>query len=132
MKLALDTNAYAALHDGNPALVRYLDRADAAGLPVVVVGELYYGFLNGSRFAENEAALNAFLATEQVKILHISEATARLYGEVAAQLRRNGTPIPQNDVWIAALCKEHGYTLATRDRGFFNVLGLPVIDYSQE
>jgi len=63
-----------------------------------------------------------------VQILQLSEQTARVFGEVATLLRRGGIAIQQNDIWIAALCKEHGFALATRDQGFQHVLGLEVIE----
>lgn len=130
MKLALDTNAYTALSHGNVDLTDELRRAEAVGLPVVVLAELWFGFLNGTKLRENTATLERFLATPRVQVLQISEQTARTFGEIATLLRRAGSKIQQNDIWIAALCKQHGFALATRDRSFHHVLGLEVVEVS--
>ena len=131
MKLALDTNAYRALREGDARLAEEVARAEVVGMPIIVLGELRFGFLDGSRLHENRSQLERFLATPRVKVLEIGEETTWLFGEIATLLKRSGTPIQQNDVWIAALCKQHGYALATRDRGFRNVLGLSLFDFSE-
>lgn len=129
MNLALDTNAYTALHRGDAALAEHVRTATSVGLPVIVLGELYFGFMNGDRLSENDAILDRFVATPRVRILHVTERTPRLFGEIATLLRRAGTPIQQDDIWIAALCKEHDFALATRDRGMRNVLGLRTVEF---
>jgi tRNA(fMet)-specific endonuclease VapC len=126
VRLALDTNAYRALQEGDQRLADEVRRAEVVGLPIIVLGELRFGFLNGSRLHENSATLERFLATPRVQVLDVGERTTWLFGEIATLLRRAGTPIQQDDMWIAALCKEHGFALATRDRGFSNVVGLDV------
>lgn len=131
MKLALDTNAYRALQDGDRRLADQVERAATLGLPIVVLGELRFGFLNGSRLHENNTTLERFLATPRVQVLGVSEQTTWQFGEIATLLRRSGTPIQQDDMWIAAICKQHGFALATRDRGFRNVIGLDVLDYAE-
>lgn len=128
VRLALDTNAYSALQGGDAELADATRQADRIGLPVIVLGELRYGFLHGELRRKNEVVLERFLATPRVTILHIDEDTTRQFAEVATLLRRQGTPIQQDDMWIAALCKQHRYVLATRDRGFGHVLGLDVLD----
>ena len=130
MKLALDTNAYRALGEGDPRLAEDMRRAEKVALPIVVLGELWFGFMNGSRLRENSETLERFLATPRVQVLELGEQTSRLFGEIATLLRQTGVAIQQNDIWIAALCKEHGFALATRDRGFQRVLGLDVVDVS--
>jgi tRNA(fMet)-specific endonuclease VapC len=130
VKLALDTNAYRALHEGDRHLAEEASRAEVIGLPIIVLGELRFGFLNGSRLHENNATLERFLSTPRVRVLDVSEPTTWLFGEIATHLRRAGTPIQQDDMWIAALCKEHGFALATRDRGLRHVVGLDVFDYA--
>jgi predicted nucleic acid-binding protein len=128
VKLALDTNAYKALGEGSPRLTEDVRGAQVIGLPIIVLGELWFGFMNGSKLRQNTETLERFLATPRVQILQLSEQTARVFGEVATLLRRGGIAIQQNDIWIAALCKEHGFALATRDQGFQHVLGLEVIE----
>jgi predicted nucleic acid-binding protein len=130
VKLALDTNAYRALSEGDPRLAEDVRRAETVGLPIVVLGELWFGFMNGSKLRQNTETLERFLATPRVQILQLDEHTARMFGEIATLLRRAGIAIQQNDIWIAALCKQHGFALATRDQGFQHVLGLDVIEVS--
>lgn len=128
MKLALDTNAYRALGDGEPDLAKVMRRAETIGLPINVLGELWFGFVNGSKLRENSETLERFLATPRVRILQLDEQTARGFGEIATSLRKAGIAIQQNDIWIAALCKQHGFALATRDKGFQHVLGLEIVE----
>lgn len=128
-KLALDTNAYRALDDGNATLARHVKTTPQLALPITVLGELYYGIYLGSRQTENLANLRRLLALPRMEILHIDDTTAKLFGEVAADLRRLGRPIQQNDMWIAALCKQHGYALATADADFAAITGLEVIEF---
>ncbi len=130
MKLALDTNAYGALGEGDPRLAGDVRRAAIVGLPIIVLGELWFGFLNGSKLHQNTESLERFLATPRVQVLQLGEHTTRVFGEIATLLRGAGVAIQQNDIWIAALCKQHGFALATRDRGFQNVLGLEIIEVS--
>lgn len=128
MKLALDTNAYKALGEGHAELAEEMRHAEAIGLPIIVLGELWFGFMHGTKLRENTSTLERFLMTPRIQILTPNEQTARTFGETATLLRQSGVAIQQNDIWIAALCKQHGYTLATRDRGFQNVLGLEIIE----
>jgi predicted nucleic acid-binding protein len=129
VKLALDTNAYKALGEGDQHLAEDIRRAEAIGLPCIVLGELWFGFMNGSKLRQNTDTLERFLATPRMQVLQMDERTTRLFGEVATLLRRSGISIQQNDIWIAALCKQHGFALATRDQGFQHVLGLEVIEF---
>jgi tRNA(fMet)-specific endonuclease VapC len=129
-KVALDTNAYKALGDGEPNVAQATRHAEEIGLPVVVLGELLFGFINGSRLSENSESLRRFLATPRVRVLELDTQTARLFGETATLLRRAGVAIQQNDIWIAALCKQHGFVLASRDKGFRHVLGLELLEVS--
>ena len=130
MKLALDTNAYKALGDGNRQLAEEARTAETVGLPLIVLGELWFGFTNGTRLRQNAATLERFLATPRVRVLEPDRQTARIFGEVATLLRRAGIAIQQNDLWIAALCKQHGFALATGDGGFQHVLGLEVVAFT--
>jgi predicted nucleic acid-binding protein len=131
VKLALDTNAYKLLGEGDPGLAEDLRRAERIGLPITVLGELWFGFINGSKLRKNTDTLERFLATPRVQVLQLGEQTARVFGEIATLLRQSGIAIQQNDIWIAALCKQHGFVLATRDQGFQHVVGLEVIEVGQ-
>lgn len=129
LRLALDTNAYRALDDGNQTLANHVASAEQLGLPIVVLGELYYGLFLGINRQQNLHNLNRFLAVPRLEILQITDVTAKLFGEIAVQLRRIGRPIQQNDMWIAALCKQHGYVLATADQGFESITGLEILTF---
>jgi predicted nucleic acid-binding protein len=108
-------------------LAEHVRRAELIGLPIIVLGELWFGFINGTRMQQNSERLARLLATPRVHVLHLDEQTARTFGEIATQLRRDGASIQQNDIWIAALCKQNGYTVATLDRGFQQVVGLETL-----
>lgn len=118
MQVALDTNAYRALDDGNKHLAAMLRTASLIGLPVIVLGELHAGFVGGNQTETNLERLDRLLVTPRLQVLHIDETTPRLFGEIAQTLKKLGKPIQQDDMWIAALCLQHGFTLATRDQGF--------------
>lgn len=127
--LALDTNAYTELARGNSLLASYVKKSIRVGVPIIVLGEIQFGALNGEKVSYNLSLLRKFLATSRVEILSIDQTTTRLFGEIATELRRIGKPIQQNDIWIAAICKQHEFTLATNDKGFNAILGLEVIDF---
>ncbi|HEX4775020.1 MAG TPA: type II toxin-antitoxin system VapC family toxin [Candidatus Saccharimonadales bacterium] len=128
-RLALDTNAYRALDNGNPKLSTHAKAATQLGLPIIVLGELYYGIFLGNKQENNLLTLNRFLSLTRLELLHINDSTARIFGEIASELRQKGKPIQQDDMWIAALCKQYGYALATADKGFSGVAGLEVISF---
>lgn len=128
-KLALDANAYRALDDGNAKLAELIKSVAQVGVPITVLGELYYGIFLGGKQDRNLSNLNRFLASPRVELLQVDEITAKLFGEIATQLRQSGRPIQQDDMWIAALCKQYGYTLATADKGFSAVTGLELVSF---
>jgi tRNA(fMet)-specific endonuclease VapC len=117
-RVLLDTNAYAALLFGDALVRTALDSATEILLPLFVVGELEAGFRGGTRYAENAAILQRFLNRPGVREAASGHETARIYGEVKDALKRAGTPIPTNDLWIAASALEHAATLITYDRHF--------------
>jgi tRNA(fMet)-specific endonuclease VapC len=94
-------------------------------VPVPVLAELRFGFLNGTRGRENEAHLARFLDRPRVEVLRCDEETALRYAELKLQLKKQGTPFPINDVWIAALALQHQATLFTRDPDFERLPQLP-------
>ncbi|MGI9027237.1 MAG: type II toxin-antitoxin system VapC family toxin [Candidatus Saccharimonadales bacterium] len=128
-RLALDTNTYSALDKGNPVAVTAVSNAHIIGIPIIVLGELYFGFENGNKRERNITDLNRFMALNDFEILHINERTARIFGEISAELAAIGRPIQQNDIWIASLCKQHAYTLITGDGGFKYIKGLDIISF---
>lgn len=114
--MILDTNAVSALLAGDPALGEVLAGDERHHLPVIVIGEYRYG-LRGSRFRGHLQSLLEILIRESF-VLRIDEATAEAYSEVRDELRRKGRPIPENDIWIAALARQHRQTLVSRDGHF--------------
>ena len=124
MKICLDTNAYSAIGRGNAAVAALVEEADEVFVPATVFGELVFGFLKGTRFAQNEAALARFLEEDGVFLLPVSREIAERYGYVKAALKKKGTPIPENDVWIAAAALETGARLVSYDADFDRVGGL--------
>ena len=118
MNLAIDTNRYTDLAKGVPDVVAVLDAASAVFMPFVTIAELRGGFAVGTRGMKNEEVLARFLAKPKVQALYSTDETTKRYAEVYAQLRRQGTPIPTNDMWIAALVLEHDLTLYARDAHF--------------
>ena len=118
MRLALDTNRYTDLCRGHPRAVEIVETAEAVCLPFVVLGELRAGFAVGNQGPRNEAVLRRFLLKPGVDVLYADEQTTYHYATVYRQLRKQGTPIPTNDMWIAALVLQHSLTLYDRDRHF--------------
>lgn len=118
MRIALDTNRYVDLCKGVSETVRLLEHADSIFMPFVVLGELRAGFVHGRRHAENEQALRRFLLKDDVHVLFADDQTTHHYASVYLQLRRQGTPIPTNDMWLAALVLQHNLALHARDKHF--------------
>jgi tRNA(fMet)-specific endonuclease VapC len=124
VRLLLDTDAYSALKRGHQAVADLVRRADQVCLSTVVAGELLHGFRCGNRFERNRQDLDEFIANPFVKVTPVTTVTADRFGRVAAALRRRGTPIPTNDIWVAAQAMETGAELLSFDRHFDAVEGL--------
>ncbi len=127
MRMALDTNRYRDFCEGLPEAVNNLRRAEQVFLPLPVVGELRAGFACGTVARKNEAVLNRFLNESRVSVLSMDEATCFWYARLFKQLREQGTPIPTNDLWIAALVEQHNLLLYTRDGHFKKLPQLPLL-----
>jgi predicted nucleic acid-binding protein len=119
--ICLDTSAYSAFKRGRTAAVEAVASADRIVLPAVVLGELVAGFRAGAREAANREELRRFLASPRVSRAGVDEETAERYAEILLHLRKKGTPIPTNDVWIAAVAMQHGLVLHTTDPHFDSV-----------
>lgn len=124
--IALDTNAYAAFKRGNAEVTAVLQHAPSILVCATVLGELLGGFAAGRKEDTNRRELQQFLSVSRVSVVACTAATADLYALVFAALRRKGTPIPTNDLWIAASSLEHGAALLTLDVHFQNIDGLRV------
>ncbi len=127
MRIALDTNRYRDLCEGDREVVARLEEAEAVLVPFIVVAELRAGFAVGTKGRENERTLRRFLNKPGVEVLFPSEATTRTYAELYRQLRVQGTPIPTNDLWIAALVVEHQLFLDSGDTHFRHLPQLSVL-----
>jgi len=124
MRIMLDTNAYSAFKRGDIKTVEMLAKADEILVPTPVLGELRAGFKGGSRESVNIVELEAFLASRRVSVHALGEETALFYAEVLTALRSAGTPVPTNDLWIAAAALESGSILLTHDAHFKAITGL--------
>ena len=118
MKLALDINRYTDLCRGDASVVERVELADQVWLPFIVIGELRAGFSVGTHGPKNEAVLRRFLLKPGVDVLYADQQTTHHYAAVYRQLRKQGTPIPTNDMWIAALVLQHSLNLCDRDAHF--------------
>ncbi|MFH0981337.1 MAG: type II toxin-antitoxin system VapC family toxin [Planctomycetota bacterium] len=118
LRLALDANRYVDFCKGVEAAVQTLRRASQIALPFIVVGELRAGFRCGDQSRRNESTLTRFLQSERVSVLLADEGTTHIYASLFADLRSAGTPIPTNDLWIAALVMQHELVLFSRDKHF--------------
>ena len=127
-KILLDTNAYSCLLRGDQKVLEVLNRAEQVFFSVIVLAELYAGFKGGTREKENKQYLDGFLQKPSVEILPATQETSLIFAEVKSSLKKAGTPIPINDVWIAAHAFETGAWLITYDSHFSNVLGLRLWD----
>lgn len=116
--LCLDTSAYSHFRRGNEEVAAILDRAELVGVPSITLGELRTGFLLGSNQRRNETELDAFLDSPVVEILPVDAETGRHYAEIVAELRKAGTPVPTNDIWIAAAAARNGASVLTCDDHF--------------
>ncbi len=120
-RLVLDTSAYSRMRAGHEGVLDRMAAAEVVLIPTTVLGELEAGFELGGRARENRVALAEFLAEPFVAILPTTPEVARRYGQLFARLRRAGTPVPINDVWIAAATVDCGGHLLTFDENFRHI-----------
>jgi tRNA(fMet)-specific endonuclease VapC len=118
VRILLDTSAYAAFLRGHPELQGLLREASEIVVTPVVLGELRSGFLKGRKARENERMLGEFLASPRCEVVVVDEETAQRYAAIHDYLRRQGTPVSPNDLWVAASAAQHGLTVVTLDGDF--------------
>lgn len=118
--LLLDTNAYTDLHRSGK-WIEVIRNSSKVLLPVTVIGELRFGFSNGTRAAENELLLGKFLMKPSAGVVAPDLTTTHHYASIQLHLRHKGIKIPQNDLWIAALALQHGLWLCTSDSHFDHI-----------
>jgi len=120
-RYCLDTSAYSHFMRGDERVIGLLDRAEWIGIPATTLGELRTGFLMGTRADRNDAELREFLSNSTVRELPIDGEVSRHYAEIVVDLRRAGTPLPTNDIWIAAAAARSGALVLTYDAHFEHI-----------
>lgn len=123
-KILLDTSGYTALLAGNESVLDIIGDAEVVFMSVFVMGELFAGFRGGMKEQENRKILRDFMEKDTVRILSAGEETAEIFGEIKDRLKKAGTPIPINDVWISAHVFESGSHLVAKDKHFEMIPGL--------
>jgi tRNA(fMet)-specific endonuclease VapC len=118
-KFLLDTNIIIALFTGDASVQKNLAEAGKVFIPTVVLGELYYGARKSGQVKKNLARIEEFAVSSAV--VTCNAGTAREYGLIKDRLRKKGRPIPENDIWIAAIARQNGFVLVTRDSHFFEI-----------
>lgn len=117
-KILLDTNAYARFVAGEERILDLISSSEKVYMSMFVLGELHSGFRGGNRFRENLELLSIFMRKDSVESADASAETAEIYGELKDLLRKAGTPVPVNDIWIAAHAIELGAVIISYDRHF--------------
>ena len=128
-RILLDTNAYSHLLTGDEKVLSLLAESDVVYMSIFVLGELYAGFKGGNKEQENTQLLKRFIQKPTVEILEATEETSKVFGQVKNDLKKAGTPLPVNDVWIAAHTLESGSTLITYDIHFREIPDLRLWEY---
>ena len=123
-KALLDTNVVIAIFEGVPEATRYFQKCSEVFLCVPVIGELRYGALASTRVKENLQRLDRFATT--MLVLPCDSGTTICYGDVKYAQRKKGRPVPDNDLWIAAIARQHGLKVVSRDSHFTQIDGLDV------
>ena len=119
--LIIDTSAYAVFKRGHPEAISQIRKSAVILFPVIVLGELWAGLEVGNRRTVNRNELDLFLASSRVSVTPVINETAERYARIYAYLRKNGQPIPTNDLWIAASAMEHSAVLLTADAHFLHI-----------
>ena len=125
--MILDTNGLSALVEGEPSLEPVLRKAEQLAIPVIVLGEYRYGIWHSRNREHYQQWLQEYLP--KFRVLDIEDQTTIPYAAVRTELKKAGTPIPSNDVWIAALCRQHSLPIVSRDRHFDLVPGIKRIEW---
>ena len=125
--MILDTNALSAVADNEPKAVELYNNADAIALAVIVLGEFRFGIAQSRNRNEYESWLRKLVG--MTRVLDIDERTTAEYAQVRVELKKIGRPIPSNDVWIAALCRQHSLPILSRDGHFDFVPGIQRLDW---
>ena len=125
--MILDTNALSAAADREPAALKIVANAETLAVPVIVLGEYRFGIAQSRYRKDYEYWLREWIAA--VKVLEVDERTTHHYATIGLELKGMGKPIPTNDLWIAALCRQHSLALLSNDRHFDVIAGLRRIEW---
>jgi len=123
----LDTNIVVPFLNGEHTILTNIRKLEVVHIPVIVLGELYYGAKKSSRFQENIEKIKSFVS--QCEIYPVDETIVESYGELKLLLANQGTPIPENDIWIAAIVRKHNLPIVTRDIHFKHIPVIEVIEW---
>ncbi len=125
-KYLLDTNIVIRLFSGDKVVVNWLMKAPEIYIPSIVLGELFYGAQKSSNVASNTIKINEF--SSHTTVLPCDGETAKHYGEIKNRLKKKGKPIPENDIWIGAIAKQHNIPLVSLDQHFQEIEGLYLVE----
>lgn len=125
--MILDTNALSAIADGEASAMEIAERAERLAVPVIVLGEYRLGIAYSRHRATYQNWLSEWISA--VVVLNIDEETTHLYAAIGLELKKKGKPIPVNDLWIAAACRQHSLPLLSKDTHFDLVSGLRRLDW---
>ena len=125
-KTLLDTNAYSAFMSGDELVLEYIIESEVIYISTIVIGELFAGFHGGGKLTQNREELRSFLRKDGVEVIDVTIETAEIFGEIKAGLRKKGSMLPLNDIWIAAHSIETGSKLVTYDKHFKSIDGLRI------
>lgn len=128
-RFLLDTNIIIGLLKREASILAAIATASELFVPVIALGELYFGAARSSRPEANQAVLDQFVIGRTVLLCDL--AVAREYGRLKSELKTQGTPLPENDMWIAAIALHYGLTVASRDRHFREIGGLAVVGWNE-
>lgn len=122
--ILLDTNAYVAFKRGDQQMIEIIQQANTLSISSIMLGELLAGFDGGTKSKKNRADLQMFMKSSRIRLLAVTSDTANFFSQIYVSLRKKGTPIPTNDMWIAAQALEHGCVVCTFEKNFKFIDGL--------
>ena len=127
MKILFDSNRYKDFCSSDSEIINCVRQADKIYFPFIVLAELRAGFACGTKAKKNEAVLIQILSQNSVDVIYPDEETTHHYAHLFKQLREQGTPIPTNDLWIAAIAVQYDLLLASKDKHFRHLPQIPVV-----
>jgi len=126
--ILIDTNIYIEVFKNNKKVTHLLQTVDHIGISTITIGELLFGFRNGTKLTENKKELDEYCKLPRLTIYEIDSETADCYSSIKYQLKTDGKPIPTDDIWIAATAMQHGLSIFSFDKHFQNIKGIYLVD----